>query len=176
MAAKTIDIPVKLDAAAFQQFALFDTFRLRKRWLNPALFAGIMLVFACVCFFSGGALLGGVLLAVGLFLPLSYIGFFLSDVKKKSRMMGLDTPRNVYMVQLSSEGVVHRTVSHPPQTTETAWAEMFGAWRTQNAVYLYKSQNAAYLLPEGQASVSDDALWNFLLEKLGHEKCRDLRK
>ena len=69
MQREIITIHVKMDRQTFRRFALFDTFRLKKRWCKPALFCAILLVFAAVAFAAGreqSALIGSVLLLVGL--------------------------------------------------------------------------------------------------------------
>ena len=46
----TITIPVRLDAATFRSFAIFDTLKRQKRWKSPAIFAAILMASAIVCF------------------------------------------------------------------------------------------------------------------------------
>ena len=53
MQREIITIHVKMDRQTFRRFALFDTFRLKKRWCKPALFCAILLVFAAVAFAAG---------------------------------------------------------------------------------------------------------------------------
>ena len=45
-----ITIPVRLDAATFRGFAIFDTLKRQKRWKSPAIFAAILMASAIVCF------------------------------------------------------------------------------------------------------------------------------
>ena len=59
--------PSMIDQKDFLRFALFDTFRIKKRWKTPVLFACIMSASAAVCFAlrhsrEQASLLGGVLL------------------------------------------------------------------------------------------------------------------
>ena len=103
MAVDEIVIPVKLDARTFRRFSRFDTFRLRRRWVRPAMFAAIMVAFATVALLSGregSGLIGAVLLSVGLGLPLVHIGTFLYQVEAQARRWKLDPPRRVYTVRL----------------------------------------------------------------------------
>ena len=46
----TIHVPVQLDGAAFRRFALFDTFRRKRLWRRPALFALILAVSSALCY------------------------------------------------------------------------------------------------------------------------------
>ena len=63
-------IEVNLTAELFRRFTLFDTFTRRKMWRSPVIFASILTVCGCICFFmrhvDGAVLLGCVLLFVGL--------------------------------------------------------------------------------------------------------------
>lgn len=191
MAEKSILIPVRLDAAAFQEFALFDTFLRRGTLRRIALFAGPLLAAACACFAFGGAggqgaLLGGALLAVGLVLPAVYLLNFFKDVKTKSAQLGLDKPKLVYTVRLG-EAAVSFCPAHPGKApggaapaqqgeANTPWPQVYGAWRTREAVYLYTAENTACLLPAGQASVPDEELWAFIAAHLDPKKLHDRRR
>ena len=108
-----ITVPVRLDAGTFKRFSRFDMFVLRRRWVRPAAFALILIAFAVVALLSGKAQSGfiaSVLLAVGLGLPLVYVGTFLSQVNLQARRLKLDAPRLVYTVTLDFDGV--RVVNH----------------------------------------------------------------
>ena len=83
-----LTIPATIDSSDFVSFALFDTFRRKKRWKMPLLFAIIMSAFAIVCFAmrktrAQATLLGTVLLSIGLVLPLVWFLWFLNSVKKE---------------------------------------------------------------------------------------------
>lgn len=162
-----IQIPVRLNAADFQDFALFDTMSHQKRWVRPVVFAGLLLVFACACFALGriraqGALLGLVLTAVGVGLPLVYFFHFFRSVRRRAAL--LDPAKVVYTVRLGQEGVSWRGADGTAETTP--WEQVDSAWRQSGAVYLYVQKNRAYLLPAGQANTGDDHLWAFLCAHL----------
>ncbi len=168
-----ITIPVRLDAKTFKRFSRFDTFVLRRRWVRPAAFALILVAFALVALLSGkeqSGLIAAVLLAVGLGLPLVYVGTFLSQVSHQAGRLRLDAPRLVYTVTLDFDGV--RVVNHlkkeDPQCVK--WADTRAAYRKRGCFYLYLSPVRACLLPFGQADVPDDAVWDYLRRHMG-EKC-----
>ncbi len=176
----TIQIPVRLDSAAFQEFALFDTMRLRQRWRNPVIFAVLMLTFSVTCFAlnnggNGAPLVGCVLLAVGLGLPLVYFFQFFRSVKRQAKAMGLENTRHVYTVRLGDDGVQCSPADASAQVTLTPWADVYGAWRTAGSIYLYVSMQRAYLLPDGQANVPTEELWQALNARLGPQRCHSVR-
>jgi len=53
------------------------------------------------------------------------------------------------------------------------WSQMAAAYRAKGCIYLYVNPARAFLLPDGQADVSDDELWEYLVKHMG-EKCRVL--
>ena len=62
--ANELVLSVRLGAAEFRRFAVFNTFRRRRAWVRPLLFALIFTGFSLICLLSGreqGGLLGGVL-------------------------------------------------------------------------------------------------------------------
>ena len=72
---KSVTVACKIDRKTFTRFAVYDTLVRKKGWRNPALFALIMSAFAIVCFMgrkthAQAALLGGVLLGIGIVLPI----------------------------------------------------------------------------------------------------------
>ena len=86
----TITIASKIDPKTFCRFAIFDTLTLRRRWLSPAIFAGIFLFCSLICFSmvnrtQGAALLGAVLLTVGLGVPAVYFGVFFHSLTRINR-------------------------------------------------------------------------------------------
>ena len=169
-----ITIPVRLDAKTFKRFGRFDMFVLRKRWVRPVMFALILIAFAAVALLSGkeqSGLIVAVLLVVGLGLPLVYFGTFLSQVNLQAEQLRLDTPRPVYTVTLDFDGV--RAVNNMKKEDEQSvkWADVQAAFRRKGCIYLYVSPVKAFLLPSGQADVSDEELWAYLKERLGN-KCK----
>lgn len=50
MQSHTITVTSRIDPNTFYRFAVFDTLKLRKRWLSPAVFAGIFLLCSLICF------------------------------------------------------------------------------------------------------------------------------
>ena len=171
MEQKTLIIPAKIDGQTFFRFALFDTFRRQGRWKAPALFAAIFAAAAAVCFAlrqrrTGAALLGGVLLAVGLGLPAAYVLSFLLSVRRRGK--ALDGSKIAYTIHLKEEGVLALTGE---QQAEYRWEEIHRAYRAQTCLYLYVSAQKAFLLPECPQS---EAVWEILRRRLP-AACVDLR-
>ena len=50
MTRDTVTTHVRMDAGIFRRFGFFDTFVLRRRWVSPAVFSGIFVIFAVICF------------------------------------------------------------------------------------------------------------------------------
>ena len=180
MAAETnvLSIPVKMDTAAFREFSAFDVLTRQKRWQRPLLFAILMVAFAIICFTQfgkreGASLLGTVLTVVGVGLPIAYFATFFRSVSKQAKQLKLETPRDVYRVELSESGV--RVLEAGKQDKQKLvrhyeWPQLYGAWRTATAVYIYVENSKAYLLPGAQIPGGTDAAWKFVQEKLPAEK------
>ena len=176
MAAKQdIVIPVKLSEKTFRRFARFDMLRLRKRWVRPVLFALILCVFATVALFSRlpqSGLIAAVLLAVGLGLPIVYIGMFLSQVNLQADKWKLGKGKLVYTVTLRSKDFTVVNSQKAGEAVTVPWAEARQAFRMRGCIYLYASPAKAYLLPDGQANVPDGEVWQRIVQGLGKDKCR----
>jgi len=125
-------VEVCLEASEFIRFGMFDTFRHRKSWVRPALFAAILAGSAAVCFAlherRGAALLGTVLLVVALGLPAAwFLSFFLS-LRRQAQEQKLADKRYVYTVELhdSEAGI---SVDNGREHTVFLWEQLLHAYR-----------------------------------------------
>ncbi|MBO6158561.1 MAG: hypothetical protein J6P72_04760 [Firmicutes bacterium] len=162
---RVITIPVLLNEKTFRNFALFDSFWVKKRWIRPVVFAVLMIGFALVCLLlkkEQSGMIAAVLLAIGLGLPLIYIGSFLSQVNMLAIKNHLSPARKVYTVILQDKGI--RAVNHQIKEPdlEVSWKDTWKAFYRKDCVYLYISPARAFLLPKGQADVADEVLRKFL--------------
>ena len=171
--AQPLKISVTLSAADFSAFAWFDTFLRRGRWRMPALFAAAFTAFACVAFARAdagnqGVLLGCVLLAVGLGLPLVYLANYALSLRRQAKAMGL--PRPVYNIELGGDGVTCYHTAGEGAAAFTPWAGVYGAWRRGDAVYLYPDAQHAYLLPDTGKPAAARRVWDCIAAHLPPEK------
>ena len=112
-------------------------------------------------------MIAAVLLVVGLGLPLVYFGTFFSQVNMQAIQRGLGNGLRAYTVRLDFDGfsVTNDQKQEPPVTVK--WKDAPAAFRARDCVYLYASAARAFLLPNGQADVDDDALWTYIVEHMG---------
>ncbi len=173
-----IYVDAKIDADTFKKFAYFDAFRLKKHYRTPLLFTALMTIFAVACFLLAdkpqARMLGGVLLAIGLILPLVYFGMFAASLRTQTKTMKRNGPQNAYTLTLTEEedGV---SISKGEEHVKLKWRQVYGAYRVKGCIYLYAHPTKAFLLPSGQASVSDDRLFEFLRRMLGEKRSQDCR-
>lgn len=178
MKQNTLLIQSRITPEAFREFAVFDTLYRQKRYLRPLVFAAILAGFAAVCFSQRGqreqaALLGGVLLAVGLGLPLVYfLTFFYSVYKQAKQLKGKKAPL-AYTVELSQEQVA---VLVGEQRMEYRWEDILAVYRIRHSTCLYVAANRAYLLPAAADGREEQKRWAFLCEHISNKNRKDLRK
>lgn len=171
-------VSVKIDQTIFKHFALFDTFGRQRRWKAPAVFICIMSLFSLIAFSQVGkaeqaALLGVVLLSIGLLLPAVYfLNFFLS-VHTQIKNLGLRTPRYVYTLQFSQHSGVE--VSSDKEQVSYNWDELFAAYRTNHCIYLYAAPRRAYLLPDAHVENGSEALWSLIVSAMPQLQVHDFR-
>lgn len=171
-------VAVKIDSAIFKHFALFDTFVRQHRWKSPAIFAGIMLLFSLIAFSQSGrveqaALLGGVLLSVGVLLPAVYFVSFERSVRAQIKKLGLTKPRQVYTLRLNQNDGV--TVTADKEQAAYRWDALFAVYRTDRGIYLYAAPTRAYLMPNEQIETGADALWALLSAVMPTAQLHDCR-
>ena len=159
-----ITVRVNLTPKQFRRFACFDAFIRLKRWIQPLLFLCLMAGFSALCFFPlrdkpQSSLLGGVLLAIGLFLPIAYFGRFFTSLRSLSKKQKL--PRPVYELTLGNkeDGLSVQSLTNQDEHLKLEWEKLFAAYRREGCVYLYILPNKAFILPDGQSDASDEAVW-----------------
>lgn len=186
MKTESITIPVRLDAATFRKFATFDTMKRQKRWKSPAIFAGILMAFAIVCFAMNSradqaVFIGSVLTIIALGLPGVWFGMFFRSLDAQAKAMNLHTARLTYTVKLTegdhgTNGIQVTSPAGENNTAQFSWKDLYAAYRDTGCIYLYVSDRQAFLLPDEQADVTADELWEYLKEHMGSENMHDCRK
>ena len=180
MAKKTefgsVTVAANIDKRTFSRFAVYDTLGRQKRWRSPLLFALIMSAFALVCFLGfrereGARLLGGVLLGVGLILPLVWFGMFFASVNRQAKRSGLSPEKTQYLVTLAPEKI---HVEKGKEAADFRWEDVHMARRVSGCVYLYVSPSRAFLLPE--AAKGSDRAWEIITQKVEPAKVTDTTK
>lgn len=162
---KSLTLACKIDRQTFTRFAVYDTLKRKKAWRNPVLFALIMSAFAAVCFLvrrthAQATLLGGVLLGVGLILPLVWFGMFFSSVRRQAVRSGLSPDKAQYYVTLNEEKI---HVSKGKETADFQWQDAYLARREKGCIYLYVAPTRAFLLPDCEQT---EQAWALITEKL----------
>ena len=170
-----ITVTVKLDEKTFKRFARFDMFSRRKKWIRPAVFSLILIVFAFIALLTRkeqSGVIAAVLLVIGIGLPLVYIGTFLSQVNLQAARANLKPDQPVYTVTMRDEGVriVNDRKAEEPQ--EVSWDSIHRAYRKNGCIYLYVTPSKAFLLPSKQADAPDHEVWDFIRKRLGEDKCK----
>lgn len=167
---KSMTIPVELSAEVFRRFTIFDILRRRKLWRSPVIFATILGISAIVCFLmhhvDGAVILGCVLLAVGLGMPVIWFTSFFLSLRKQILQQGLVRPQLVYTITLTPKKI---GAQNEKEQVQYDWKDVHHAYRDLLATYLYITPERAFLLPHTCVENSDE-LWNLLKKKLPEEK------
>ena len=166
MAQRELVIQSKIDAETFSEFAWFDLLRVQKHWRRPAVFAVFFTALSVLAFSRAdkvehAALLGCVLLAVGLGLPLVYFANFARSVRKRAGQ--LDANEIAYTLTLTPEGVA---VKKGKQTAEYGWDAVYRACRLKRSISLYVDAGHAFLL----TGKDTGAAWDTIVQHLPEDK------
>lgn len=167
MKSGSVWLDARITPEVFREFAFFDTFRRQKRWKGPALFALIMGGFAGVCFALRGsreqaALIGAVLLLVGLGLPAAYVlSFFLSVRRREKALKAAGNPV-AYQLRLEEDGL---RVRQGEQEERYPWEQTALACRLKRCLCVYVEPRRAFLLPPRDGE-EEERLWAFLTARL----------
>ena len=160
---------VRINAPIFRRFAMFDTFRLKRRWVSPAVFSVILIAFSFAAMISGkeqAQMIGTLLQFIGLGLPLAYVLHFLLQIHDQCRRLGLKTLRPAYTLNFAEKElrVINDMTSEPE--VKLPYASLHGVWRVSGAFYIYAAPTRAFILPDGQYPLSPSAMWDELNARL----------
>ncbi len=169
-------IEVTLIEEEYRRFLVFDTFRRKKMWRSPAIFASIMGTSGAICFLmrhvDGAIMLGTILFLVGFGLPLVTMVNLLMTMGRQIKLHGL--PRTVYTLDLSADKKGIR-VKNDTEQAEYAWNKIHHVYRWKTATYLYITPARAFLLPHYLIPGGADALWQLLESCVSPEKLAPLK-
>lgn len=165
-------IAVSLGESHYRKFLIFNILTRLKMYRSPVIFASILTISALVCFLmyriEGAVLLGFVLLAVGLGVPVVYFTSFFTSLEKQVKQQHLDPPRHVYTLRFSEESDVLE-ISNDNEQASYRWQDVFHAYQQKGAIYLFITQDRAFLLPFEVLENTDDT-WKLITSKLPQER------
>ena len=173
-----IVIRVRLDEKTFRRYLNFDTFRLKRRWFWPVMAAMICLTAALffLLFRPGTAdTLAGILTGLAIGIPMVCFGLYFIQLQVQVSAMKLKEHPEIYSLWLREEHVRVVSAGRPEAPADLYWNQFYAAYRRSDCIYLYVNPQRAFLLPEGQASVSSEDLWDFIRKSMSSGRCLSVR-
>lgn len=174
MASTDIFIRVRLGAGQFRSFCAFDTFRIKRRHL-PALIVTVILltlgVAALLFGNSSSGTLAGILTGLALAVPMVLTGLYVIQIESQVSAQGLKASPEVYALRLGENGVTITGVHRSSGSAHLDWNSVWAAYRVRGAIYLYVSEERAFILPDGQANEDSARIWDFLRTQMGDSRC-----
>lgn len=172
MAKKELLIPARITATVFQEFAVYDAMIRQKRWRGPMAFLLVFGLLSALCYsqaqkLRGAWLLGTVLLAIGVGLPLAYFVNFHLSVKAQGKKLGGEKAPIAYTVRLREEEIL---AENGKEKVTLGWEQLHGAVRLTHSVCLYVSARQAYLLPVEAEEKEGREIWEWVSEHIPAEK------
>ena len=170
---KQIDIHVRLNAQAFRRYCAFDTFRRQRRWYMQV-FVAMLLITASLALLLGAKAHPGpaaVLMGLGFAVPMVVFGLYFIQIEAQVAAQNLKASPAVYSLKFQEKGITVTNDQKKEPPMELEWSRIWGAFRRPDSIYLYVNPQRAFILPDGQASVSPEVLWNFLRQQLGDARC-----
>lgn len=161
----------KIGSDDFMRFSLFDTFVRRRAWRSPAIFAGMLLFSAFICFFlrhtkEQAMLLFIVLLSIGLVLPTVYVVMYIFSVRSTAEKLKLGRGRVIYTLEFDEDEL---RVSNEKENASFPWAELHAVYFDKKCLYIYPTATRAFLLPACGESEEAAALLRRVLDA---DKCK----
>jgi len=110
--------------------------------------------------------IGTVLQIIGIGLPICYVLSFLFQVHDQCKRLGLKTLRPAYTLNLAKNELrVINDMNSEPEV-RLSYGSLHGVWRGNCAYYVYASPSRAFILPDGQYTLTPAQMWDFLKDLL----------
>lgn len=173
MSKKYISIPVVLGEKSFNKFLTFDVMKRQRLWKKSISLAICFYMIATICFayqdtYDWAGIVGSIFVVFTVLLPTNYFRSFHKSAKEQTKKMNLLTPRLVYTIHLSSN--INGISYYYPDEKEPAgiyeWDCVTGVWRTDDAIYLYVTDNQALLIPDNNKKQDFEAIWAMIKNHL----------
>ncbi|NCC64813.1 MAG: YcxB family protein [Spirochaetia bacterium] len=166
-------IAVKLSEIHYKNFLIFNILKRLKLYKSPVIFASILTTSAIISFImhrvQGAVFLGSVLLLVGLGVPIVYFTSFFSSLRKQVKQQNLNPPRLVYTLQLEKDSETFDITNEKEKATYR-WEDVFHAYYEKDAIYLFITQERAFLLPF-EVLEDPSEVFKFIEEKISAQRC-----
>jgi len=158
-------IKTKITPEIYTNFAKFDTFMLKKRWLFPAFISVCGFLLAGTLYMMDLALLAAVGVIVGVAFPVNYFNTFRNIMKRNTHHAPRGTVIDDYLVSLTEEGF---EVYSEEEQAECTWADLKNAYRLSNCIALYIDKDKSFLISQFNEKRYEE-IWTFICEHAGNK-------
>ncbi len=138
----------------YQAYCRFRTAKLSKASRNLYAFPLVLVVFAVLNFVLGNGAFAAVLCLLAAFIPLWMELNFRTFIKNECERLKLDAPRTVYELRFEGEEV---TIVNDEQVRTYFISDLWRVSRTQEAIYLFLTQEHGFILPLSCFAEGDEA-------------------
>lgn len=166
--AALVTIDSIIDKKIYLNFSRFHRFYTQKNSRNIVFFPIVLLGFAIYNWWIGNNILGWILLAFCLLMPVwSLTTFHLNTIKQVKRF-NLEVPRIFYSIIFSEKGI---KISNNRENAEYEWSQVYKIYRTQSSIYLYLTPVNAFIIPISCVKVcTADELWVLFQKHISNKK------
>ena len=163
-------IQTKITPEVYRNFAKFDTFMVRKRWVFPVVVCSVLLVIAAMFFAAHMNLLAVTSAAFALVYAVAFFNTFSRIMRDNTHNAPRGAVIDDYLVSLTDEGV--EIYSEEEQATCT-WEELHAAYLLSDCIALYLKKDKSFLITE-PSKKRFASIWDYVCQCAG-SKARDRR-
>lgn len=167
-------IHTKVTPEIYRNFAKFETFTLRKRWIFPLFIACNFLLLAGIFYMAKNGLVSNILAVVsvifGIGIPIIYFRTFARIIRDNTHNAPYDAVIDSYMVSLTDEGVEFYSET---EQAECTWEQLFAAYCLSNCIVLCPAKGNYFLVTEPDPK-RFQTIWDYICDRSGR-KAKDRR-
>lgn len=163
-------IQTKVTPAVYRNYAKFDTFVLRKRWIFPVFILACMLALAGTFYMTRMNFLAVFSALIGIVFFVVYFRTFFRIINDNTRHAPYDAVIDTYIVSLSEDGV---EVYSQQEQAESSWADLRAAYLLSDCIALELNKERTFLITEPNPK-QFAAIWEYICQCAG-KKAKDRR-
>ena len=156
-------IQTKITPEIYKNFARFDTFMLKKRWILPAFVGVCGVTLAAIMFMMNMLLLCVTAAIVAVAFPVNYFNTFRNIMKRNTNYAPRGAVIDDYLVNLTDDGF---EIYSEEEQAECAWTDMQAAYRLSNCIALYLNKDKSFLISQFNEKRYEQ-IWEFICEHAG---------
>ena len=169
MANQIITVHSNITYQIYRSYMNFHVFRRDKGWVKLVLYCFAFIIFGIFNLKANSPILGSIFIGLAIYVLVSrFLRFYMSVNRIADTFQLTNVPRLFYTIKVCHSDI---EIHNEKENATYTWNQVHHAYRVKDMIYLYFTQQTAFLLPSTNIEGGDmDSLWALICTSLPSEK------